>query len=829
LTLTDRLAVKLYSTNSGGKTTTIHTQDGHLCQIITTFSTGITALNGLTAQVQYFQVGTSGTDFNISSTTATHTFNLPTASAANRGALSSADWSTFNGKQNTLTLTTTGTSGASTLVGATLNIPQYQAAGTYVTSVTGTSPIVSSGGTTPAISIPAATSSVDGYLSSTDWNTFNGKIGGGGTTNYIPKFSGTFSIADSIIYDNSGKVLINTTDASIGHRLAVYSATEAAQLRVMGLAPSVLFTESTTNTNTYSAYLGVVTSTNNFYTGSIVGDFVMSNNSNYGIAFAVNNSQKLRIANTGAATFASSVTATSFVKTGGTSAQFLKADGSVDSSTYLTTSAAASTYQTILTNPVTGTGTTNYLPKFTGASTIGNSLISDDGTNIQASRSAGDLEFGIISGSSSVAGNSSIALYSNTGSGSLLPYGTIKVSPDAAGNTRAAKMVFGVRQSGGALLDALTIASTGIATFSSSVFAASYYGQTLTTSSQAAINLNNTLDNQICLAGNARMTVVDYTTTKYLFTITPTGNVGIGTSSPLTKLDLFGGTGAGSVGMMLDGSSSPSLQLYSLTNEAGIGTNSFTSKPLTFKVNMTYGVVNSGTEAMCITSGGYLKASNNGTYENISGSYHELRNTSSDTVVRCTATNGSYTSTVVAASADRAATSAYSLYGGWSGNFGDKEFDLKGDGNAYADGSWTGGGADYAEYFEWLDGNIKNEDRRGYSVSLVGNKIKIAEQGENIIGVISGNPSIVGDAAWNKWSGKHLKDDFGSYILDEDGNRTLNPDYDENAEYIPREQRPEWGVVGLMGKLRLRKDQLTMSSWIKMRDISNTVEEWLVK
>jgi hypothetical protein len=87
LTLTDRLAIKLYATNSGGKTTTIHTQDSHLCQIITTFSTGITALNGLTAQVQYFQVGTSGTDFNISSTTATHTFNIPDASASARGLI----------------------------------------------------------------------------------------------------------------------------------------------------------------------------------------------------------------------------------------------------------------------------------------------------------------------------------------------------------------------------------------------------------------------------------------------------------------------------------------------------------------------------------------------------------------------------------------------------------------------------------------------------------------------------------------------------------------------------------------------------------------------
>jgi hypothetical protein len=87
LALTDRLAVKLYATNSGGKTTTVHTQNGHLCQIITTFSTGITALNGLTAQVQYFATGTSGTDFNISSSTATHTFNIPDASASARGLI----------------------------------------------------------------------------------------------------------------------------------------------------------------------------------------------------------------------------------------------------------------------------------------------------------------------------------------------------------------------------------------------------------------------------------------------------------------------------------------------------------------------------------------------------------------------------------------------------------------------------------------------------------------------------------------------------------------------------------------------------------------------
>jgi hypothetical protein len=105
LAATDRLAVRIFVTTSG-RNITLHTEDNNLCQVITTFTTGLNALNGLTAQVQNFATGTSGTDFGISSASSTHTFNLPTASASNRGALSSGDWTAFNGKFNTPTGTT---------------------------------------------------------------------------------------------------------------------------------------------------------------------------------------------------------------------------------------------------------------------------------------------------------------------------------------------------------------------------------------------------------------------------------------------------------------------------------------------------------------------------------------------------------------------------------------------------------------------------------------------------------------------------------------------------------------------------------------------------
>jgi hypothetical protein len=255
-----------------------------------------------------------------------------------------------------------------------------------------------------------------------------------------------------------------------------------------------------------------------------------------------------------------------------------------------------------------------------------------------------------------------------------------------------------------------------------------------------------------------------------------------------------------------------------------------------------------------ISNNGFFKASNVGSYIGATNTYHEFNNSASaETIARLRATDGSYTGNGLSVGVVRASATAYDIARFNSGDgtdaFSDAEFRFRGDGNAYADGTWNTGGADYAENFEWSDGNASNEDRRGLSVVLVGDKIREATEGEDPIGVISATPSVVGDSDGTGWVGKYMRDDYGTYLTedyqptdeegevltDDDGNaltqkrRVLNPDFDASLKHVEREFRPEWSPVGLMGKLRLRKGQVTGARWIKMRDVSATVEEWLVR
>lgn len=70
---------------------------------------------------------------------------------------------------------------------------------------------ISYNSSTGEISMLSATSARDGYLTSTDWTTFNNKIGGSGTTNYISKFNASSTLTNSIIFDNGTNVGIGTT------------------------------------------------------------------------------------------------------------------------------------------------------------------------------------------------------------------------------------------------------------------------------------------------------------------------------------------------------------------------------------------------------------------------------------------------------------------------------------------------------------------------------------------------------------------------------------------------------------------------------------------
>ena len=147
-------------------------------------------------------------------------------------------------------------------------------------------------------------------------------------------------------------------------------------------------------------------------------------------------------------------------------------------------------------------------------------------------------------------------------------------------------------------------------------------------------------------------------------------------------------------------------------------------------------------------------------------------------------------------------------------------------GDLYTAKGTINSGADYAEYFEWKDQNVLNEDRRGYFVTLEENKIKIAQSKDYILGVISGQPSVIGNGD-EDWQGRFVKDDFGAYIeehfeyeieeLDEVTNQIVkkkesgtkwkeNPEYDATKEYIQRADRPEWDAVGMLGVLSVRDD-----------------------
>lgn len=133
-------------------------------------------------------------------------------------------------------------------------------------------------------------------------------------------------------------------------------------------------------------------------------------------------------------------------------------------------------------------------------------------------------------------------------------------------------------------------------------------------------------------------------------------------------------------------------------------------------------------------------------------------------------------------------------------------------GTVYSGGEYTTGGADFAEMYEWQDGNPLNEDRRGRFVTLYGDKLLFATENEPIFGITSAAPCFVGNNH-HEWHGRYERDVFGAIVYEkcmvptDDGKlvervqKKERKEYDSTLLYIPRSERSEWAYVGQLGQI----------------------------
>ena len=243
----------------------------------------------------------------------------------------------------------------------------------------------------------------------------------------------------------------------------------------------------------------------------------------------------------------------------------------------------------------------------------------------------------------------------------------------------------------------------------------------------------------------------------------------------------------------------------------------------------------------------------------------ETTNTQFGLTAKCNA--ASFVGDVLSLVASRAVTgNPYNFMKCIAGPTADNKLRIAATGNVHTAGQFLTTGADYAEYFEWSDGNPDGMDRRGMTVYLESNKICLATANtptSDIIGVVSCAPAIAGDSAFGHWASKYLVDEFGAQIVrpvemievpTTDGGTALylpdkvppdanianaitveqlmpiqNPDWDESKEYLSRDMRKEWAPVGLVGKLRVRAGQPLGDRWIKLAQLSPTMNYYLVR
>jgi hypothetical protein len=198
-------------------------------------------------------------------------------------------------------------------------------------------------------------------------------------------------------------------------------------------------------------------------------------------------------------------------------------------------------------------------------------------------------------------------------------------------------------------------------------------------------------------------------------------------------------------------------------------------------------------------------------------------------------------------------------------------FKVDGEGTVYTETGVFSNRTGYAELFEWADGNKKNENRNGFVVATDEQGLLVpATEEDDVIGVVTESAAIVGNAGWNTWKNKFyygedkeaarikykvvewiddvgvlhshyiksldkdfaLPDNAIIYETDEDGSdmmyKQMNDMFDPMQEYQDRRKRG-WAVVSMIGTTNLWKGQIVNPSWVKVRDVSDDLEQWILR